>query len=112
MTKENEAVPVEKSLREQHCLALDWTRLETQIRNHPRKGEVYHARTGSHVSGPIELTIGRHPQWPMVWHIAALGRDQVFHRIVGDEDTPGPLLSRVETFAERWALAGSMPNTF
>ena len=93
-----------------HKPKLDWERIVTKTDAAETTGEIYQAVLKSGFTGKITLRIGRHPGWPKTWHILAECRGHAKQSIVGDEPGPMPLMLRMETFAERWALAGTMPN--
>ena len=96
--------------KKKHELSLHWTRIVTQTHTSGTEGEVYEATTGSNLVHTITVRAGRHPDWPTIWHLSAESGDQAQRIIVGAEPEPGLLMRRLEVFAERWALAGTMPN--
>lgn len=96
--------------KKKHELSLHWTRIVTQTHTSGAEGEVYEATTGSNLVHTITVRAGRHPDWPTIWHLSAESGDQAQRIIVGTEPEPGLLMRRLEVFAERWALAGTMPN--
>ena len=73
-------------------------------------GEVYQAVLNGSFTGEITLRIGRHPGWPRTWRLPAECEGDASRIIVGEGSGPLPLMLRMEAFAERWALAGAMPN--
>ena len=93
-----------------HGLKLEWKHIVTHTDATETTGEIYQAVLKGDFTGEITLRIGRHPRWPNTWHIMAECGGQTKQSIVGDEPEPLPLMLRMETFAERWALAGAMPN--
>ena len=93
-----------------HRLTLEWERIVTRTDTSRTTGEVYHAIMKGDFTGEISLRIGRHPGWPRTWHVLAECRGHAKKGIIGDVAGPLPLMLRMETFAERWALAGTMPN--
>ena len=99
-----------EEMRERHGLKLDWKHTHTRTGEHGPEGEVYDAQHGSNIVDTIRVRVGRHPGWPRTWHMSAESGNQVQRSIAGEEPSAGPLMKRLEAFAERWALAGSMPN--
>ncbi len=99
-----------EELGELHKLKLEWEHIVTQTDATETTGEIYQAVLKGDFTGEITLRIGRHPGWPKTWHILAECRGHAKQSIVGDEPEPLPLMLRMETFAERWALARTMPN--
>ena len=93
--------------KKKHRLSLHCTRIVTQTHASGAEGKVYEATTASNLVHTITVRAGRHPDWPTRW---LLSGDQAQRIIVGAEPEPGLLMSRLEIFAERWALAGTMPN--
>ena len=89
---------------------LTWRRTVTRTDASDTTGEIYEATLTGDFTGPINLRIGRHPGWPAVWHLQAECGGTIHRSIAAEQDGPFPLMLRMETFAERWALAGTMPN--
>ena len=97
-------------LEGRHRLTLEWERIVTRTDATETTGEVYQAVLKGGFTGEITLRIGRHPGWPRTWHVLAECGEHAKENIIGDVAGPLPLMLRMETFAERWALAGTMPN--
>ena len=95
---------------EMHRLKLEWEHIVTRTDTTEATGEVYQAAMKGDFTGEITLRIGRHPGWPRTWHVLAECGERAKENIIGDVPGPLPLMLRMETFAERWALAGTMPN--
>ena len=93
-----------------HKPKLEWERIVTKTDATETTGEIYQAILEGSITGKINLRIGRHPEWPRTWHLLAECQGNTQRAIVGQEPHPLPLMLRMEVFAERWALAGSMPN--
>lgn len=96
--------------RGRHKPKLEWERIVTKTDAAETTGEIYQAVLKGDFTGEITLRIGRHPGWPKTWHLLAECQGNTQRAIVGDEPEPLPFMLRMETFAERWALAGTMPN--
>ena len=93
-----------------HTPKLKWQHIVTRTDATETTGEIYQAILNGNFTGKITLRIGRHPQWPRTWHLLAECQGNTQRTIVGEEPDPLPLMLRMEAFAERWALAGTMPN--
>ena len=93
------------------ALKLKWQHIVTRTDETESTGEIYEATLNGSFTGRITLRIGRHPGWPRTWHLIAECEGNTQRAIMGEEPDPIPLMLRMETFAERWALAGTMPNT-
>ena len=89
---------------------LLWEHIITHADTTEATGEIYQAVLKGTFTGEITLRAGRHPGWPRTWHLQAECQGETQRSIVGEEPHPLPLMLRMETFAERWALAGTMPN--
>ena len=89
---------------------LQWEHIVTRTDATETTGEIYQATLNGSFTGDITLRIGQHPDWPRIWHLPAECQGNTQRAIVGEEPDPLPLMLRMETFAERWALAGTMPN--
>ena len=89
---------------------LRWEHTVTRAEGTDTTGEVYRATLWGSLTGEISLQMGRHPHWPETWHLLAECGGDTQRRIAAEEPDPRPLMVRLETFAERWALAGSRPN--
>ena len=90
---------------------LDWRRTTTHAAETGTEGEIFRATMNSNVVGAIHLQLGRHPGWPEVWHISARCGGTRKEAVCQSGVEPEPVMERLEVFAERWALAGTMPNT-
>ena len=89
---------------------LEWEHIVTRTKSTETTGEIYQAVMEGGFTGNITLRIGRHPKWPKIWHLLADCQGYTQQKIVGGEPELLPLMLRMEAFAERWALAGTMPN--
>ena len=89
---------------------LRWQHTVTRTDETETTGEIYEATLNGSFTGRINLRIDRHPGWPRTWHLLAECQGSTQRAIVGGEPEPLPVMLRMETFAERWALAGTMPN--
>ncbi len=56
----------------------------------------------------IQLSLGRHSGQPGIQRLPEESGKRVNEAIIGKQ--PDPLLKRLEVVAERWTLAGTMPN--
>ena len=90
--------------------ALEWEHIVTRVKSTETTGEIYQAVMEGGFTGNITLRIGRHPKWPKIWHLLVGCQGHTQEKVVGRELEVLPLMLRMEAFAERWALAGTMPN--
>ena len=91
---------------------LNWKTISSRARETGREGTVHQASMTSSLVGTIRLQIGQHPEWPQAWHLQARCGEELVETILEENTNLQEVMQKMETFAERWALAGTKPRDF